>query len=87
MYYFCRTGFITEQSLRGVCRDLGVPISELEISQLMAESVNDHASYCLHRFFSTSQRYRCDQDRDGKISYVEFTKYLTGIHTVMCIVS
>ncbi|CAI8041472.1 Putative calmodulin-like protein 2 [Geodia barretti] len=52
-----RTGFITEQSLRGVCRDLGVPISELEISQLMAE---------------------CDQDRDGKISYVEFTKYLTG---------
>ena len=25
--------------------------------------------------------HRCDQDRDGKISYVEFTKYLTGKHT------
>ena len=32
-----RTGFITEESLRSVCRDLGAPISELEISQLMAE--------------------------------------------------
>ena len=35
----CRTGFITEQSLREVCRDLGTPISEKEISHLMAESV------------------------------------------------
>lgn len=35
--YVHRSGFITEESIRGVCRDLGTPISEPEISHLMAE--------------------------------------------------
>jgi Ca2+-binding EF-hand superfamily protein len=58
-----RTGFITEESLRGVCRDLGTPISDQEIAQLMEE---------------------CDQDGDGKINYVEFTKYLIGQDEAEC---
>ena len=27
--------------------------------------------------------YRCDQDGDGKINYVEFTKYLIGTHITL----
>ena len=35
--YTCRSGFITAESLRAVCKDLGTPISDQEIAQLMAE--------------------------------------------------
>lgn len=32
----------------------------------------------MHTLCYTISFFRCDQDRDGKISYVDFTKYLIG---------
>ena len=45
----------------------------------MAESVfTRQICNTLGRLVYTLYLIRCDQDRDGKISYMEFTKYLTG---------
>ena len=33
---------------------------------------------CMYMYTLCYMILRCDQDRDGKISYVDFTKYLIG---------
>ena len=64
-----RTGFITIESLRGVCRDLGTPITDKEISQLMDELV-------LHVHLHSKI---VDSSSQSPFSNCEFYSHHTGV--------
>ena len=43
-----------------------------------------YLQYCMCYLVLVYITPRCDQNHDGTIDYTEFTKYLTGTHTYMC---
>ena len=43
-----------------------------------------YLQYCICYLVLVYITPRCDQNHDGTIDYTEFTKYLTGTHTYMC---
>ena len=43
-----------------------------------------YLQYCMCYLVLVYIAPRCDQNHDGTIDYTEFTKYLTGTHTYMC---